>query len=164
MINIMFAEHSHLDNLAEIMRTTFHLACPENSNHDLQDLYISKHLNAKCFEQILNSEKDKVWVALSGKKAIGLAVLEHGSKDIAILSKLYVMPDYQGQGIAYNLYSSVFNYVQETGYSHLQLFVFSGNNRAKAFYKKQGFKLIGTDEFTMESEVHHDEIYEISVV
>ncbi|MFM2483496.1 GNAT family N-acetyltransferase [Celerinatantimonas yamalensis] len=91
-------------------------------------------------------------------------VLEHISQDTAILSKCYVLSEFQGQGIASKLYASLLNHTKTSCYSTLHLFVYSGNNRAKSFYTKQGFKLIGTDEFSMESEVHKDEIYELSVV
>ncbi len=96
-MNITFAEQSHIDGLAYIVKTTFHLACPEDSNCDLQSAYISRHLSAHNFKQLLSSDNHKVWVALEGKEPIGLAVMERVSDKLATLSKLYVLPKYQGK-------------------------------------------------------------------
>ncbi|WP_230961314.1 hypothetical protein [Psychrosphaera haliotis] len=84
------AEPSHINGLEDIVKSTFHLACPEDSNRDLQSVYISKHLSAHNFKQLLSSKKHKVWVALEEKEIIGLAVVEIMTENLAMLSKLYV--------------------------------------------------------------------------
>jgi GNAT superfamily N-acetyltransferase len=163
-MNIMFAEQSHIDGLASIVRTTFHLACPKNSQRDLQSVYISKHLCAQSFKQLLSSEHHNIWVALEEKEPIGFAVMERMSDELAMLSKLYVLPDYQGKGAALSLYNAVVNHTKKSGYKKLKLTVYSGNLKAKAFYEKQGFILVGDHDFLMETELHKDHIYELEVI
>jgi ribosomal protein S18 acetylase RimI-like enzyme len=162
-MKITFAEQSHIDRLAYIVRTTFHLACPKDSKRDLQSVYISKHLCAQSFKQLLSSEHYHIWVALEANQPIGFAVMQGMSDELAMLSKLYVLPDYQGKGVALSLYNAVVNHTKISGYTKLNLSVFSGNSKAKAFYEKQGFKLVGDHDFLMETELHKDHIYQLEV-
>lgn len=163
-LNISLAEQSHIKGLAHIVETTFHLACPEDSNRDLQSTYISKHLSADNFSQLLNSKNHRVWVAIEGKEPVGLAVMDAVTSDLAMLSKLYILPSHQGTGVAAELYKTVLHYVKSSGFKKLNLSVFSGNSKAKSFYEKHGFILIKTYDFIMETETHEDHIYELSVV
>ena len=163
-MKISLAEPSHVNGLAYIVKSTFHLACPEDSNRDLQSVYISKHLSEHNFKQLLSSKKHKVWVALEGEGPVGLAVMEVVTDNLAMLSKLYVLPSFQGKGVAIELYKTVLNYVISCGVKKLNLSVYSGNSKAKSFYEKQGFILLETCDFIMETEIHEDHIYELSVV
>ncbi|WP_414153675.1 hypothetical protein [Psychrosphaera haliotis] len=56
------------------------------------------------------------------------------------------------------------SYVISCGIKKLNLSVYSGNSKAKSFYEKQGFTLQKTCDFIMETEIHEDHIYELSVV
>jgi len=103
-------------------------------------------------------------VALEGKEAVGLAVMETVTDNLAMLSKLYVLPNFQGKGIAFELYKTVLNYVITCGFKELNLSVYSGNLKAKSFYEKQGFILLKECDFIMETELHEDHVYELSVV
>ncbi|MFA0442277.1 hypothetical protein BCU70_03390 [Vibrio sp. 10N.286.49.C2] len=135
-MSISLAEPLHINGLAHIVKSTFHLACPEDSNRDLQSVYISKHLSAYNFEQLLSSKSHQVWVALEEKEPIGLAVMETMTENLAMLSKLYVLPSFQGEGVALELYKTVLNYARACGFEELKLSVYSGNLKAKSFYEK----------------------------
>lgn len=163
-MNISLADQSHIKGLAHIVKTTFHLACPEDSNRDLQSAYISKHLSVDNFSQLLSSKKHKIWVALEGKEPVGLAVMDAVTSDLAMLSKLYILPSFQGKSVAAELYKTVLNYVKISEFKKLNLSVYSGNSKAKSFYEKQGFMLVKKCDFIMETESHEDHIYELSVV
>lgn len=99
-MNIMLAEHAHAEKLSEIIQATFLLACPENSVQNLQSLYIAKHLSAKHFKQFISDNQHQVWVAIDSNIPIGLAVLDSNCEPYPMLSKLYVHPNYQGEGVA----------------------------------------------------------------
>lgn len=163
-MHISLATQSHIDGLAHIVKATFHLACPDNSDRDLQSIYIAKHLSANTFSQLICSTKHQVWVAIEGNTPVGLAVLELTSNDSAMLSKLYVLPTFHGQGIALALYKTTLNYVKTNGFKKLNLSVYSGNLKAKSFYEKQGFVLLKTCDFVMETEIHKDHIYELPII
>lgn len=162
-MKIIIAEQTHSEALANIVRSTFHLACPENSDLDLQAKYIAKNLCAKHFESFINSEKHIVLVALEDSEPAGLAVIEKESDSVAFLSKLYVLPKYHGKGLALSLFNEALEKVKSLGLNTLKLSVYSGNIKAKAFYEKQGFKHTGNCDFLMETELHEDHMYELAI-
>ena len=163
-MNIVFAKESHAEALAGIVKSTFHLACPKDSNPDLQLAYISKHLSTQKFKEFIVSDDNIVLAAVEESELVALAVIEKVTSNLACLSKLYVLPKCHGKGIAINLFEEAFKQVKKSKYKTLNLTVYSGNTKAKAFYEKKGFKLIGECEFLMETELHKDHVYEMEVV
>ena len=160
-MNIILAEKSHSKKLAEIIKATFHLACPESSDRNLQSIYTTKHLSAQSFKKLIDDERHKVWAAVDSKELVGFAVMVMDSDELPMLSKLYILPDYHGKRFAPKLCKAVIDYAKIRRYKALNLLVYSGNLKAKAFYEKQGFKLIGSCDFHMETEVHKDHLYQL---
>lgn len=163
-MKITLAEQLHADKLQIIVKETFHFACPQDSNRDLQAKYIAKQLSSNHFRKIIGSNDNKVWVALDGSEPIGFAVLEKLSDDTALLSKLYVLSEFQGKGAAMKLADKVVGYAKDFGYKKITLSVYSGNLKAKSFYERQGFRFVNECDFVMETEIHKDHIYELSIV
>ena len=159
-MNIMLAKHKHAERLSEIIQATFHLACPATSDRDLQSVYIARHLSAQHFQRFISDDQLQVWVALDSNEPVGLAVIDLKCEQSPLLSKLYVLPCYHGQGVAQKLYKAVIDYTKNSGYQVLNLLVYSGNVKAKAFYENQGFKFIGCCDFKMETELHKDHLYQ----
>ncbi|MDY0029181.1 MAG: GNAT family N-acetyltransferase [Pseudobdellovibrionaceae bacterium] len=55
------------------------------------------------------------------------------------ISNISVLSDYQGKGIAKTLLSKLVDYARKSGLLYVELEVSADNNRAQAFYRKQGF-------------------------
>ncbi len=162
-MTISIANESHIEAFVQIIASTFHLACPADSDRSLQSDYISNHLSADAFLQILNSPHHHTWVAYDGQIPVGLAVLEKVSKYSGMLSKLYVLPSHHGKGVATQLANNVIQQAKDSGLKTLRLTVFSGNFKAKAFYEKLGFTLIDEIDFIMETELHKDHLYKLDI-
>lgn len=60
----------------------------------------------------------------------------------AEIGPFFVASDYQGSGAAQVLMQGVINEARESGIEQLELFVDSENDRAIAFYERQGFERI----------------------
>jgi ribosomal protein S18 acetylase RimI-like enzyme len=58
----------------------------------------------------------------------------------AHVSELYVREAFRGTGVAQALFSAIEVYFKEKGRDTLRLFVFAPNERARQFYKKEGFE------------------------
>ncbi|NMP17720.1 GNAT family N-acetyltransferase [Thalassotalea sp. Y01] len=162
-MHITLAQQSHSSALANIVKSTFHLACPEDSDPALQSMYISKHLSESDFLKFINSDDCIVLVATKDTVVAGLAVIETECQEIAMLSKLYILPQFHGQGLAPKLVDEAINQSKTKGFKQLNLSVFSENLKAKAFYEKYGFKHVGECDFHMESEIHKDHLYELTL-
>ena len=161
-IKINLADQSHIEALVSIISSTFHLSCPKESSRDLH-IYMSKHFSKDTFSRLVASNHSFVWVALNNTQPIALAALEKETDTSAVLSKLYVLPEYHGLGIATMLCNALLKQAKHSGFKTLRLYVYSGNWKAKAFYEKLGFTFLEEVDFFMETEVHTDHIYELHV-
>jgi len=89
---------------------------------------------------------DNLLVAKDGGKVIGFAgygayrdgTLPHHGEVYA----LYVLKDYHGKGVGYDLMNAAMQ--QLSGYQRIALWVLKGNQRAIAFYERYGFRVDGT--------------------
>jgi ribosomal protein S18 acetylase RimI-like enzyme len=57
---------------------------------------------------------------------------------------------FYGRGIGYGLLKAVEKDVIKNGFKELNLIVYNKNERAIAFYERQGYKSIGIEDFKME--------------
>lgn len=63
------------------------------------------------------------------------------------LSRLYVAPSVQGQGVAARLMEDAIAHARARGAAGLYLSVYEHNERAKRFYKRYGFEQVGEYDF-----------------
>lgn len=102
---------------------------------------------AKRFKKLLKSRKAIVLLFKVGKRAVAFAVgtIEKrppvfAEKEYANLERLYVEPKYRQKGIGRALIAQVIAWAKSKGMKTITLQVYEGNNLAKNFYKKQGWK------------------------
>ena len=78
---------------------------------------------------------------IAGWVAFGPSRDEDASSETGEIEAIYILPEYWGQGIGKNLLSVAKKVLKDRRFSSITLWVLSGNDRAKAFYIAQGFKL-----------------------
>jgi ribosomal protein S18 acetylase RimI-like enzyme len=79
-----------------------------------------------------------------------------GIRPAAELSKLYLMPDYQGSGVAAALMEAALATAAEWGVRCVWLGVNQENQRAQRFYVKSGFNVNGTRTFQVGARREND--------
>jgi len=94
-------------------------------------------------------------VALNGEQVIGSGALRRLDEGIAELKRLWLLDEYQGQGIGYRLVTNLIDWARVKGYKRIRLQTSAEQIRALAFYRKVGFYEIpcyngGVDEISME--------------
>ncbi len=72
------------------------------------------------------------------------------------LSRLYVLPDWIGRGVAQELMDECFTVGREAACQTIWLGVWERNLRAQAFYRKVGFETVGTQPFQLGSDLQTD--------
>lgn len=88
--------------------------------------------------------------ALAGYIKLGPAALPlEPLPDSLELRQLYVLPAWQGSGIAARLFDWAVERARQRGARHLQLSVFVDNHRARRFYEKRGFATVGRYDFVV---------------
>jgi ribosomal protein S18 acetylase RimI-like enzyme len=158
--------------IAQIAKETFALACPPSADANELEKYIDCNLNAERFNEFIASQSTYISCAFVNGEMAGFIVAVYDSPcvDIADLTataeiqKLYIRPRFHGKEIAYNLMTSAIAEVTKPGIEKIWLGVYSDNIRAKKFYSKFGFHVVGETYFIMGSERHLDHIMAINVL
>jgi ribosomal protein S18 acetylase RimI-like enzyme len=100
-----------------------------------------------------------------GHAPIGYTVLtapdfpiEPGPADTE-LRRIYLMKEAQGSGLGAALMARAFEDAAAAGRTRVLLGVWDQNTRARAFYERQGFKLICSRQFMVGTTLHDDPVY-----
>ncbi len=103
--------------------------------------YLNEESINKFKEAILNLNRDhSVWVAEYKTKTIGVCrVIKR--KDFNQLQAIYVLPEYQNQGIGKKLWDVTLDFFND--YKDIVVHVVTYNKQAISFYQKLGFKDTG---------------------
>ena len=100
-----------------------------------------------------------------GHAPIGYTVLtapdfpiEPGPADIE-LRRIYLMKHAQGTGLGAALMARALEDAAAAAHTRVLLGVWDQSTRARAFYERHGFKVIGARQFTVGSTLHEDPVY-----
>jgi ribosomal protein S18 acetylase RimI-like enzyme len=157
-----------VDELAAVAARTFPLACPPSTPADNIASFIDTNLSATRFAEYLADPQHAVLHATRDGRIVGYAMLIRGVGDdtdvqravevlpAAQLSKLYLLPDYHGSGVATALMATTLATAVEWGVRCLWLGVNQENQRAQRFYLKSGFKINGTRTFRVGARREND--------
>jgi len=158
--------------LAEVAAATFALACPPHVTQASIDAFIAQVLSQVCFERYLGDDARDVLVAEDGGQAVGYAMTVAGDPtdaDVSAavrhrpaveLSKIYVLPHGHGSGAARELMAAALETARSRGAAAVWLGVNQLNERAQKFYRKNGFRQVGTKRFLVGDRYEDDYVYE----
>jgi GNAT superfamily N-acetyltransferase len=146
------------------------LACPPWSRPEDIASFVDGNLSTDCFAAYLNDPQRAVLVARHDDRIVGYAMLIRGVPDDANIqravpvrpavevSKLYLLPDFHGQGVSTALMDAALATATEWGARCVWLGVNEKNQRAHRFYSKSGFNVNGTKTFRMGAFVEDDHV------
>ena len=162
--------------LAEVAAATFVLACPPGMPPDSVAAFVAENLTAERFAEYVEDAGRAVLVAEedagAGTRAVGYAMLVHGEpydehvravvrhRPTTELSKIYVLPDAHGGGVATALLDAALTVAREAGAAGMWLGTNQENVRAQRFYLKSGFERIGTKRFWVGDHWEDDFVFE----
>ncbi|KQN30406.1 acetyltransferase [Sphingomonas sp. Leaf34] len=127
--------------------------------------------NIATFEAWLDDPATIVTIAEQepGHAPIGYTVLTApdfpvpiGPADIE-LRRIYLMKQAHGTGLGAALMTQALEAAAAAGRNRVLLGVWEGNTRARAFYDRHGFAVIGARQFTVGTTLHEDPVYARSV-
>jgi len=161
-----------VDALAALAAVTFPLACPPGSTAADQQEFIAAVLSPERFAGYVVDPARAVLVADEDGTLTGYTMLVEGEpadddvraaltvRPTIELSKCYVHPDHHGAGIAHALMTASLDEGRARGAVGMWLGVNQLNGRARAFYERSGFAVVGTKHFTVGSRVEDDYVLE----
>lgn len=157
-----------VEAIAQVAAATFPLACPPDAAEDDIADFVERTLSAEKFAEYLSSPERIVLEARAGEEIVGyLMAVDTAPGDRAIdamitarpaieISKLYVMPGHHGSGVSAALMDAIVARAHTLGRAGLWLGVNQENTRARRFYEKQGFEVVGTRTFVVGAQTHDD--------
>ena len=98
-------------------------------------------------QELLSKDPNSIFIAEVDGKIIGYVMfvkkVETPLKlkyDYALITDLYVKPEYRGKGIGKKLLLTVLEYLKREGVKYVEITVWANNIKAINLYKKLGFK------------------------
>lgn len=96
----------------------------------------------EAFAQLYFADGAGFWLAWLEEKVVGCIALRAMPQftDSGEVKRLYVQPEYRGQGIAVALHNALENYARNFGYQWLYLDTADNMTSAIRFYEQQGYE------------------------
>ncbi|MBO0983817.1 GNAT family N-acetyltransferase [Rathayibacter sp. SD072] len=159
--------------LAEVAALTFPLACPPHTSDEAKAEFIRTVLSEERFAAYLVDPHRSLFAAEDASGAlVGYTMLVRGEpadEDAAAaisrrpsveLSKCYVLPGGHGSGIASALMAASLDDARSTGAAGVWLGVNQENERARRFYIRHGFAVVGEKRFLVGDRYEDDFVLE----
>ena len=128
-------------------------------------MHCQEHHSAEVYRKYLGTPGTQAWFAVvqPGDAPVGYAVL--AEPDLPLrgithadieLKRIYLFTRFQRAGAGQLLLDRTLTAARDAGKTRILLGVFAGNERAIAFYRKNGFEQLGVRRFTIGSTVYDD--------
>ena len=135
---------------------------PENNPDDLRAYLDSAYTEARQTDELRDPRIDTLLVE-EGDALLAFAQLREGVAPSGLMGepaielwRFYVDFAWHGRGVAQALMGEVEAAARSRGASNLWLGVWERNVRAQAFYRKQGFTVVGSQIFVLGSDAQRD--------
>jgi diamine N-acetyltransferase len=162
-ISIRYAALDDAAALSEFAAAIFPLGCPPGA--DPRDLahHIAAKLTPECFHTLIADTNAMLFVAEVADKICGCVLALRSSPHPQIealapaeLQKFYVAPAQHGRGVADELMRQVLASLGRDRLEAVWLSVNCENPRAIAFYKRWGFRIVGTHQLLVGADPQKD--------
>jgi ribosomal protein S18 acetylase RimI-like enzyme len=160
---IVRATSADAQELSRLSAAIFPLGCPADTKPEDLAEYIERELTPERFRTLLAENRNVILAVRIAGRLAGYALIVHGatapdarcSADCEI-RKFYIDPAYHGRGVAHALMKEVVATAGAGRISALWLSVFSGNQRALAFYSRWGFRIVASHYFLVGTDHQKD--------
>jgi diamine N-acetyltransferase len=129
--------------------------------------YIESHYNNEAIKEELSDANNIYHIINYNDNPIGFSKIvlnaEHPNivlKNVAKLDRIYLLPEFQGRKFGLELLKFNIDLSKRNDQSGIWLFTWVGNIKAIDFYLKNGFSIIGSDQFKV-SETHYNPQYQM---
>ena len=140
MIEISDGQHSDLAELQNMLFETWHENFDASLGIEVVEAICQSTYSIEKMEQQLDAKSLTFLVARQSKKIIGHG-LAHCKDQTLFIHRLYVSPKVQRAGVGIRLYQAL--RMAYADYGEVRLEVIESNPKARAFYDKLGFEVVG---------------------
>ena len=162
-IHIRLCDETDLDLLVELARTTFVEAFWDTNAADSMIAYMESAFQVEVFRQEMKQPDARFFLVSADETPAGYLKLNRSGAQSDVrdpesleVERIYVLADYQGKGIGQILLEYAVETAKAEDLKYLWLGVWEYNEKAQAFYRKNGFRTFGSHPFVMGEEVQTD--------
>lgn len=130
-----------------------------------QDYLDNLNVDARAlrWSEVLNGDRDKVYLQFDFEKLIGFTASCHCRDDDAPaswgeISSFYFLEQYWGKGFSHSLMTHALTEIERSGHDVTTIWVLKENFRAQRFYAKHGFIVEGKEKIVTRGAVVLDEL------
>jgi diamine N-acetyltransferase len=153
--------------LADLGAQTFSATFAEDNTPEDMKTYLENNFNHQKIAAELSDAGATFFIAEVAQKPCGYAKLKVGELPASItnsktieLERLYTLPEYFGKGVGDALMQRCFEAARQADFEAVWLGVWENNLRARAFYRKLGFREVGDKIFQLGSDAQTDKVME----
>jgi len=169
-MNIRYGTTEDAKMLAELGAGTFYDTFAKDNTPENIDAYLKKSFSPEIQLNEL-SEADNIFLIVESENIpIGYAQLMMNSKDETInrnrpleIRRIYASQEYLGKGVGKELMQATIREARQRGCDCVWLGVWDKNQRAIDFYKKWGFREVGTHLFLVGDDPQNDFVMELEL-
>ena len=153
--------------LAALGKKTFIDAFSADNTAENLSLFVAQNYGEAIQAREIADPERRIFIAWEKDQAVGYSHLLLGKPELCIQSplpiellRLYVDQSWHGKGVAHQLMEHAVGVATELGRKTLWLGVWEQNLRAQAFYRKWGFREIGSHVFWVGEDPQRDLLLE----
>ncbi|MEO7840329.1 MAG: GNAT family N-acetyltransferase [Anaerolineales bacterium] len=169
-MKVRYGNMDDAKTLSELGAKTFYDTFAKDNTPEDIDAYLKASFSPEIqFNEL--SDPDVIFlIAESEKIPIGYAQLIMNSKDETIngtkpleISRIYASQEYLGKGVGKELMQATISEARQRGCDCVWLGVWEKNRRAIDFYKRWGFRAVGTHLFSVGDDPQNDFVMELEL-
>ncbi|HZM24161.1 MAG TPA: GNAT family N-acetyltransferase [Anaerolineales bacterium] len=169
-MNIRYGTTDDAEMLSELGARTFYDTFAKDNTPENIEAYLKKSFSPRTqFKEL--SDPDNIFLIVESENTpIGYAQLTMNSKDEAIskatpleIRRIYAIQEYLGKGVGKELMQATIGEARKRGCDCVWLGVWEKNQRAIDFYKRWGFREVGTHLFSVGNDPQNDYVMELEL-
>lgn len=170
MTSIIKANEKDIKLLADIGRVSFIESHGNSASKADINKYVNEKYNYEVFKEEISDPENIYHIIYHNEHTAGFSNINFNAKhsniqmkNVTKLDRIYLLKEFYGLKLGYELFTFNVELSKKNGQAGMWLFVWKENHRAVNFYKKTGFKIIGSHDFKL-SETHSNPNHQMLLI
>lgn len=151
-----------VEKLERISKLTFKETFGDENTKQDMDEYFEQNMNYNIFKDDLLKDGIEYYILYNGSNEVGYIKLNI-KDDVCKLVRIYVLSEHHSNGYGQALLDYAKKVAKVNKLNTIELGVWEHNLKAIKFYEKNKFKIIGTEEFLLGTDVQTDYTMQLKI-